>query len=228
MAPEDIDKILVQTANGVEIPAAVMQRAKERIIPSLRPVRPLASAWFFIAAFLIVFGVVAVAGASVVGMHGWRALGVSERAVIFTVVIAAACFAAVACTHEMRPAAGRRMSGPAFGVVVAGLLITFALLFPDYGMQKFVGQGVPCLVAGLTFALPAALLGILLVRRGFVLDLAASGIAVGTLAGLAGIGGLELHCPNLKATHVMFWHVGVVVASALIGRGLAGIWRRNR
>jgi hypothetical protein len=28
---------------------------------------------------------------------------------------------------------------------------------------------------------------------------------------------LELHCPNLKAIHVIVWHVGVVVFSAALG-----------
>jgi hypothetical protein len=199
---------------------SALQRAKDRILPSLQPVRPMPPALALIAGFLVVFGAIAFAGASVVGMHGWLVLSMTERTAIFAVLIAAACFTAVACTREMRPAGGRRMSGLVFVVAIAGLLATFALLFHDYGMQKFVGQGIPCLSAGLAFALAAALLGLLLLRRGFVLDRAAAGIALGTLAGLAGIAGLELHCPNLKASHVMFWHMGVLVTSALIARAV--------
>ena len=222
MTPDDIDKILARAANDAVADAAVIERAKERLLPTLRPVRPMAPDWVFMAGFLGVLGVVAVAGATVVGMSGWRALSMGERAAIFAVVTAAACFAAVACAREMRPAGGRRVSGMAFAVAVAGLLVTFALLFHDYGMERFVGNGIPCFGAGLSFALPAGLLGLLLVGRGFVLNRAAAGLAVGTLAGLAGIVGLELHCPNLRATHVMFWHVGVVLASALILRGVLG------
>jgi len=44
-----------------------------------------------------------------------------------------------------------------------------------------------------------------------------AGLAAGTLSGLTGLAMLELHCSNLKAIHVMFWHVAVVVASGLLG-----------
>jgi hypothetical protein len=226
MTPNDIDNILVKVAQALAYESPEVD-AKDRILPALTPVRPLAPAWALIAGFLFVFGAIAVASASVVGMQGWRALSMAERIVIFTVLIAAACFTAVACTREMRPAGGRRVSGPAFLVAIAGLLVTFALLFHDYDLPKFVGQGIPCLSAGLVFALAAALLGLLLLRRGFVLDRAAAGIALGTLAGLAGIAGLELHCPNLKASHVMFWHVGVVLSSALIVRAVLARRRRT-
>ncbi|HWB97785.1 MAG TPA: NrsF family protein, partial [Bryobacteraceae bacterium] len=47
------------------------------------------------------------------------------------------------------------------------------------------------------------------------------GVAAGAFAGLAGIGMLELHCPNLAAMHVMVWHVAVLVVSGILG-GLAG------
>lgn len=37
------------------------------------------------------------------------------------------------------------------------------------------------------------------------------------LAGLTGIAMLELHCPILKAPHIMFWHVEVVWVSGIGG-----------
>ena len=51
-----------------------------------------------------------------------------------------------------------------------------------------------------------------------------------TLSGLTGLGMLELHCPNLKAIHVMVWHVAVVVVSAGLGFAMGWIadtWRRR-
>ena len=98
-----------------------------------------------------------------------------------------------------------------------GLAIVFALLFRDYGVRNFVHQGVTCLAAGLGFAIPAALLVCLLLARGFVLNYRAAGLCAGTLAGLAGIGVLELHCPILNAPHVMVWHVAVVLMSGIAG-----------
>ena len=56
-----------------------------------------------------------------------------------------------------------------------------------------------------------------IVRRGFVMDWGMAGVAAGTLAGLTGLGMLELHCHNLKAIHVITWHVAVVVLSGVLG-----------
>jgi hypothetical protein len=42
-------------------------------------------------------------------------------------------------------------------------------------------------------------------------------LAAGTLAGLAGVGMLELHCPNFQATHILVWHTAVVPVSAALG-----------
>jgi hypothetical protein len=80
-----------------------------------------------------------------------------------------------------------------------------------------VPEGVPCLRAGLLVALPAAVLVTWLLRRGFVLNWSAAGLAGGVLSGLTGLGMLEIHCPNLKAIHIMVWHIGVVLVSAVIG-----------
>lgn len=228
MTPEEIDTILVQATGAAAVDPAVTDRAKQRILASLRPVRPLAPAWFLTAGLFVVFGIVAVAGAAALGMHGWHVLNAAERAVVFAAITGLAFFAAVASTREMRPAGGTRRSGLAFASAAAGVLLVFAFLFHDYGMRNFVTQGVPCLLAGLSFALLAALLASFIMRRGFVLNLVPASVAVGTLAGLAGMGVLELHCPNLRAMHVMFWHVAVVVLSGIAGFLVGWILQRGR
>jgi hypothetical protein len=70
-----------------------------------------------------------------------------------------------------------------------------------------------------------------ILRRGFVLDWSKAGIVAGTLAGLTGLGMLELHCPNLKAIHVMVWHVAVVIVSGAAGFAIgwtADYFRRRK
>jgi hypothetical protein len=44
----------------------------------------------------------------------------------------------------------------------------------------------------------------------------------GTLAGLAGVTVLELHCANLQVPHVMLWHTAVMPVSAAAGALLVG------
>jgi hypothetical protein len=112
-------------------------------------------------------------------------------------------------------------------VATAGLAALFALVLHDYSTARFVDRGIRCLKAGLMDAVPAALLVWLVVRRGFVLDSAAAGAAAGTIAGLAGVLMLELHCPLLEAPHAMVWHVAVVPLCALAGAA-AGRFRRSK
>jgi hypothetical protein len=78
----------------------------------------------------------------------------------------------------------------------------------------------------LLHALPAAVLGGWLVRRGYVLHPVRAGLLAGTFAGLAGLAMLELHCTNFEAAHVLVWHTLVVPVSATAG-ALAG-WALGR
>ena len=103
----------------------------------------------------------------------------------------------------------------------AALLAVFAFLFRDYQTDHFFSIGIVCLLTGLLHAIPAALLGWLLLRRGFAVNPVSAGLVAGVLGGLAGVGMLELHCPNFQAAHVLVWHTAVVplsgAAGALVG-----------
>jgi hypothetical protein len=99
-------------------------------------------------------------------------------------------------------------------------------MFRDYHTHNFVHEGIACLSAGLLHAIPAALASWVLLRRGFAVNPVAAGLVAGTLAGLAGVTMLELHCPNFEALHVMLWHTAVVPASGAAGALLG--WLRNR
>jgi hypothetical protein len=44
---------------------------------------------------------------------------------------------------------------------------------------------------------------------------------VGTLAGLAGLTMLELHCANFQVLHVMLWHTAVMPVSGASGASMA-------
>jgi hypothetical protein len=225
MTTQDIDEILDRAVAG-ESGDITAGRTKEIIVSSLRPVRPVAPSWVWSGGFLLIFAVVAVAGAARLGMYGLQALSGVQQAIVFAAVAAAATVAAVATAREMIPAGGRRIAGATLLAAVVGLPAIFALLFHDYGTRKFVPQGVACLRAGLSFAILAAIAMCLLARRGFVLSLTAVGLATGTLAGLAGICVLEIHCPILNAMHVMVWHVAVVAVSGVVGWGIGALVRR--
>jgi hypothetical protein len=99
----------------------------------------------------------------------------------------------------------------------AGLAVVFALLFDDYRLARFLPRGIACLTAGVVFALPASIATWWVLRRGFAVDSAAAGLAQGTLAGLAGMTMLELHCPIFEAPHLLVWHIAVLPVCGAAG-----------
>jgi hypothetical protein len=120
--------------------------------------------------------------------------------------------------HAMIPGSRRRISPGAFlGFASAALLAVFAFLFRDYRTDHFFSVGIVCLLTGFLHAIPAALLGWLLLRRGFAVSSVSAGLVAGVLGGLAGVGVLELHCPNFEAAHVLVWHTAVVPLSGAAG-----------
>jgi hypothetical protein len=126
--------------------------------------------------------------------------------------------AAFVCVAEAIP--GSRHPLAPWTLLAAGcavLAAEFIWLFPDYRMERFVPRGVACLEAGVLFALPASAAAAFVLRRGFPVHSAAAGLAKGTLAGLAGVAVLELHCPIFQAPHVLVWHIGVLAVCGLLG-----------
>jgi hypothetical protein len=228
MKPEDLDRIFASAGTEHPLEPELLERISGAILPGLRPVRPLPSAEVIVAGLVLVCLTVGIAGASIFGMYGIRKLSFTESAPIFAVVGLLACLAASQTAAEMVPGS-RRMVNPAVLVCVGSLALiaVFAVLFGGYAMayaiDGFVQQGVPCLRAGLLHALPAAAGTWLILRRGMAVNRTAAGLAAGTLAGLAGVTMLSLHCPNLRAIHVMAWHVAVVPLSAAAGALLARV-----
>lgn len=206
-----------------EFDPKVLETIGASLLPTLKPVRPIAPTWVWITLFVLLAGAIAVIGASLLGMQGLGAATALQRTVILSAICLGAFAAAVVVAGEMTPGNKRQISA---GGVLTGsgvlMLLAFGLLFRDHGIADFVHSGVPCLATGLCVAGGTALLIALLVRRGFVIDKPSAGMAVGTLAGLAGLCLLELHCGNLSAVHVIVWHVGVLGVSGqagwLIGR----------
>ena len=229
MKPDDIDRIIEQAAGRIAAhgeDSRVVESVEGALLKDLRPVRPLSPVWLFSALLVGLFAFFAVLSGSILGLHGIRVLSPSQMAWIFSALLGTATMATVASAREMRPASGVRFGY--FVPVIANVLflIVFATLLTGYGMRHFVAEGIPCLVAGLSVSLPAAVAIALILRRGFVLDWKKAGTVAGTLAGLAGLGMLELHCANLKAIHVMAWHVAVVIMSGTVGFAIG--WAADR
>jgi hypothetical protein len=224
----EIDDILKKAAQAQPDPGpALLSRIAASMQPTLRPVRPLPPTWVLACGLGAICLAVAMAGAAGLGFYGVHKMS-GVQTVIFAALAVVTGRAAMAWIAAMIPGS-RRQETPAalLGIACVILLALFAILFPDLHTVRFM-RGVSCLEVGVLAAIPAALAGWLLLRRGFAVDPAAAGIAAGTLAGLAGITMLEFHCPNFQMWHVLVWHTAVLPISAAVGALVAWlVGRRN-
>lgn len=219
MKDKEIDEILEQAARAPHsVDAALLDRVVGSIGSSLDPVRPLPPAWVLRCGLVLICASVALAGAARAGFHGIQKMSPGETALIFPTLGILIWLAGTATVSSMIPGSRRLITpGWLLGAGSLVLLVVFAALFHDYRTDHFVSQGIICLATGLLHAIPTAFLGWLLLRRGFAVNSVAAGLAAGTLAGLAGVTMLELHCANFQALHILLWHTAVVPLSAAAG-----------
>lgn len=224
MNDKEIDGILknAKAVTGDPDPE-VLRRIADSIVPSLRPVRPLPPAWRMTGALIAVCAAVSLAGALRVGLVGFDKMDLAQRVAVFSGLAILVWAAARAMVAEMIPGSRRTVAPVVLlamsCVALAGL---FALMFHDSSIENFISIGLNCLFTGLLHAVPAGLLSWLVLRRGFAMNAAAAGLLAGMLGGLAGVGMLELHCPNFETAHLVVWHTAVVLLSAILGY-LAGL-----
>ena len=225
MKDEEIDTALKEAASAPHdlMMPEMLQRIADLIRPSLQPVRPLPPTWVMTGGLVLACAAVSLAGAARAGFFGFEKMDALQRSLIFPVLVILACLSGNAFVHEMIPGSLRRISpGALLGLGSAALLALFAFLFRDYQTDHFVSIGIVCLLTGFLHAIPASLLAWLLLRRGFAVNFVSAGLVAGTLGGLAGVGVLELHCPNFQTAHILVWHTAVVPLCS--GAGALAAW----
>ena len=223
MRDNEIDDVLKKAARAsLSLDRRILDPIVTSIKSSLRPVRPLPAPWIMTTGLVAVCAVVSLAGAMRAGFFGFEKMDLLERFVVFPVIAVLVGLSANTFVYEMIPASRRLFSPTALiAIAVFALVGVFAVLFRDHRIDHFFSVGVVCLITGILHAVPAGLMSWLLLRRGFAVSPVAAGWAAGTLAGLAGVGMLELHCPNFEAAHILVWHTAVVPVSGALG-GLTG------
>jgi hypothetical protein len=219
MKDGQIEEVLSKTKRvSHEVDTASLQRLADMFESSLHPVRPLPPVWVLASGLLAICAALALAGGALGGFDGVARQGLLQRFLIFSTLCALAWMAAKELVSAWSP--GRRhLLTPHTLLLVATFAVfgLFALLFRDYRTDHSLSAGIVCLRVGLLQALPIALLGWLLLRRGFAVDPVSAGLVGGTLAGLGGLAAVELRCTDFHALHVLLWHVAVVPVSAAVG-----------
>ena len=206
---------------------------KATVLQDLKPVKPLAPAFAFLAAFGIIFLAVTVVGVFQLRAYGWGVLSIPQRIVVFASLAAGTGLLASSMVRQMFPGSKHLVSPGLLPVGVLALLtLTAAAVFQPKVEFAFVSNGLSCLRAGLSYAIPGALLLWLVLRRGAILSPKLTAATAGGFAGLVGLTVLEVHCPILNRYHILVWHMGVVLLSMLGGLSLGageriGTWRKD-
>lgn len=232
MRDDELDEILNQSASQPHgLQPELLNRIGDTVRASLKPVPALPPFALLTGGVLLVCAAVSVGGAARGGFFGFAKMDALERGLIFCLLGVIAWAAADSFVRSMIPGSRRYLSATALMGWICGLMLgVFGLLFRDYTTHAFFSAGIACLMAGLFHAIPAALLAWLVLRRGFAVETVTAGLAAGLIGGVAGVGMLELHCPNFEAAHVLVWHIAVVPVSGALGACVGWLldWSRAR
>jgi hypothetical protein len=228
----EIDDVLRKAAQSSATPdPALLDRITGAIRPSMGPVRPMPSAVMLSIGLSSICIAIGLASGFLIGTGGSRVMTSTQR-LIFPALTGFITAAAVAWAASMIPGSKRREAP--WNLLCSAtftLLVLFPTLFHDHHSDHFVSSGLVCLALGLFYAVPVGLAGWWLTRRGFAVNPRDAALAAGTLAGLGGLGVLELHCPNFQLAHLLVWHTAVIPLSAALAVGLTKlvqIGRANR
>ena len=208
-----------------------LERIATTISKDLAPVQPLARASVFLVGLALVFLVSVALGSWLLGTNGWRQLGTVQKIAVLVPQSACAGLLASSLVRLMVPGSKHPISPMLLPVGVLSLLAVAILFsFSSHPESRFIASGIDCMRTGLTYAVPAAAAFWLLLRRGVILAPGLTGATAGGLAGLAGMGVLDMRCPNSNAYHILIWHVGVALVAMAGGFAIGRLsnWHRNR
>ena len=197
----------------------VQSEIEDTVLESLEPVSPLPTAGVLTSMFLLIFGGLS---AVVIGFTGLRqgTLGMDtmQFAGALGIVGAAAVLSALTLSRGMVPGEKTWVLPARLTLLtLLGLFVVIGVLFPWNWTQDFFPASWKCFRHGFMASLPAALLFVLILRRGAVLSLGAIGAGAGLLAGLVGVVVLHFACGMHTAPHIAMGHLGIPLAGTVAG-----------
>jgi hypothetical protein len=199
---------------------------QKQLTQSLTPVRPLPSDTVLIAILLAAFFSFSFLIAVPVGYLGFHSLSTYQKLVYYLPISLLAVQLAIASVRQMIPGS-KPQSKWAIPATALSTVLLVPVIFPDFSLQHFVAEGIPCLCFGSICALVSGSLLWFFFRRGFFTRPVLAAFVIGTFAGLAGFAVLALHCPILNAAHILVWHGGAMLLSG-IGGAFTGLWMTRR
>jgi hypothetical protein len=193
-------------------------RVEAALRASLKPVSPLPSLFVRTSLFLAIFGMVGLIKIALLGPAGYEQMSAGRLMGNLLVLLSGGFMLSLSLAAQMVPGNLRRFSSQTMAVLLAiGFFVGAALLTPWNASDIFVADGWPCFRAGALMALPVGFVYWLLVRRGRPLSAISLGGTLGAIAGLLGATVLQFTCSRQEVSHLLVWHGGVIVVSAILG-----------
>ena len=197
---------------------ATLRQIAENIATNLRPVRPMAPARYFFAAFVGIFVSIVALGVYRMGAFAIAVMTPLQTAAILSTLAIGTALLAYSLVRQMVPGSRHRIPPRVLPVgITISLAIAIAISFQFQHEQDFWPNAWGCIRAGVPIGVLSAVPFWLVLRRGAILSPSMTGAATGLLAGLVGTSVLEIHCPNLDAWHILVSHLGVATLCALAG-----------
>ncbi len=211
------------------VPESNTTRLSNRVLTSvladLKPVKPIPPPWVLATAFAAVLIAVLALAVWLTGSAGFFALSAMAKMLTLSIIGVGALLLSFSLAQRMIPGSLQRV--PVLQVALAlavAFIFVVALMFHDVTDWKTLAMQRTCLWLGLAAAIVTATLGSLVVRRGARINRFATVVSIGALSGVSALLVLTVHCPILKATHILVWHGGAVavaiLAAWLVGRRL--------
>jgi len=225
-------ELLSRRQRAGQIPEPVRSRIEQDLLSSLEPVKPLPNPGRLTLWFLLVFGGSAALFAGLLAASNAPGVTTFSFAVFAGVIGVIAVWLSVTLSREMVPGEIWRLSRVAtHAVAVVGLFGAAALVFPWRVDEPFVQGAWKCFKAGFVLSLPAAVLLLLLLRRGVLFSPRFACAGAGFLAGLVGLVTLHFSCPTIGAAHITLGHLMIPATGAAIGFAAGhlarGRWSEN-
>ena len=204
--------------------AQQVEAIKAQILRDLQPAAPLPSSSKLLAGVLLLSAVVLLVGVLLLGGRGWHALSLAARAMILAPLIVSACCVAFILVRSTFVETGEiRIATACASAMLALSAAAIFYGFEAHDEQRFVSVGLRCLGTGLLHTLLATAAILAVVRRGAVLRPVLASSAIGALAGLLGVAGSQIRCPNPNELHSLTWHLSLPVIG-LLGGMIAGFY----
>jgi hypothetical protein len=192
-------------------------RIQHEITARWRPVKPIASNATIIGSLLLLFLFLAIGAVLLIGYFAVHALHPLQMFIYYGGLAAGTALAAAIVVQFMVPGSKVRFNPgfiiPAIAVAIVAIIV---VLFPNFN-SAYLHGGMGCFRNGIVAALVAGLLFATVLRRMFPTAPVAAAASIGFFAGLCGVTVLALHCPVPASTHILVWHLGVLIVSTLGG-----------